>query len=62
MDDVHLNEEQRTRFNSIVASAALDGMILDDEAKQRLAKVITGQLAGDEARAEILAKIDRSRE
>lgn len=62
MDDVHLNEEQRTRFNSIVASAALDGMILDDEAKQRLAKVITGQLAGDEARAEILAKIYRSRE
>lgn len=62
MDDVHLNEEQRTRFNSIVASAALDGMILDDEAKQRLAKVITGQLTGDEARAEILARIDRSRE
>lgn len=62
MDDMNLNGEQKKRFDNIVASAELDGVILDDEARQRLAKVITGQMTGDEARAEILDRIDRSRD
>lgn len=59
---MNLNGEQKKRFDNIVASAELDGVILDDEARQRLAKVITGQMTGDEARAEILDRIDRSRD
>lgn len=57
-----MTPEQGRRLKNLVASAELDGVILDDQAQQRLAKVITGQMTGDEARAEILARIDRSRE
>lgn len=57
-----MTANQQDHLNNIVASTELDGVILDEDAKQRIARVITGNLTGDEARAEIMATIARSYE
>lgn len=62
VEDVALTAEQQDKLNNIVASAEIDGAILNDDARQLIAKVITGQLTGDEARAEIMAKVARPHE
>ena len=51
-----LTKRQQHRLNNIVASAHIENADLDQDAVNRLTRVMTGVMTGDQARAAVLRK------
>jgi len=51
--------EAKKRLDNVIGSFAVDGMILDNEQKDRLSRCISGEISHSEAKQEILDKFKR---
>jgi len=55
-----LNEQKiEKRINQVCGSFAVDGMIIDEEQKDRMRRLGRGEITLDEAKLEIINKLQR---